>query len=110
MLVGDPAHVVPSFLAQGQRSRRLVQDLLASGINQAPQWQLMMQNRWQNFCQPSHARNSIPKAIRAFEDTRTCRNIKVQELSLHNSRCYHLGEEDQAEVHVDVRAANVQKS
>ena len=37
----------------------------------------------------------IPKATRAFEDSRIRRKIKVQELSLHNVRLYHLkdGEE-----------------
>lgn len=37
----------------------------------------------------------FPNLIRAFEDTRMRRKIKVQELSLHHLRLYHLedGEE-----------------
>ena len=41
------------------------------------------------------SKEEIPKAVRAFEDTRMRRKIKVQEMSLHNLRLYHLenGEE-----------------
>ena len=38
------------------------------------------------------SKEEIPKAIRAFEDTRMRRKIKVQEMSLHNLHLYHLAD------------------
>ena len=42
-------------------------------------------------------KEDVPKTLRAFEESRMRRKIRVQELSLHNLRLYHLedGEEQQ---------------
>ena len=40
-------------------------------------------------------KEEVPQATRAFEDTRMCRKIKVQEFSLHNLRLYHLGDSEE---------------
>lgn len=43
-----------------------------------------------HFLSDISCEEEVFKAIRAFEDTRMRRKIKVQELSLHNLRLYHL--------------------
>ena len=78
-LIGDAAHVVPSFLAQGA----------AMAIEDAATLTTLLKD--------NQTVADIRTATRNFEEVRLARKLEIQNLSLHNLHLYHLkdGKEQQ---------------
>lgn len=51
-------------------------------------------------------KEEVPNAIRAFENTRIRRKIKVQELSLHNLHLYHLEDGEEQRMRDGLQSGN----
>ena len=95
VLVGDAAHVVPSFLAQGEYSSILLAKHSVRRLHLGAAMAIEDAALLEDLFAGTSCKEEISRSIRTFEDTRMRRKIKVQELSLHNLSLYHLedGEE-----------------